>query len=255
MRTLLVCVLLVWAAGPVDAAQQVKGRIEWLHRVEMRVVESGVVEEVPVTAGQHVEKGALLLRMDQRESKAKLLEAHARVARARVNTRDVERALHRARELFERGLIAQQEVDDAELEEAAAIAEEQSAQAAEIAAQVALERTELRAPFEGIVVATNVWAGDVIHHTLQSRPLIVISPREQMLARVLVTADVLRRYRPGQAAQVRVFGALRDAHVYSLGVEAIRVDPQGAGYELDLIFNSLPDELLRPSESIEAVLP
>jgi multidrug efflux system membrane fusion protein len=76
-----------------------------------------------------------------------------------------------------------------------------------------------------------------------------------MLARVLVTADILRRYRPGQVARVKVRGREREAEIYSLGVEAVRIDPDGAVYELDVIFDSKPDEILRPSEFVQVTLP
>ena len=40
-----------------------------------------------------------------------------------------------------------------------------------------------------------------------------------------------------------------------MGVESVRVDLQGAVYQLDLIFERRPDELLRPSETVQIVLP
>jgi len=255
MRNWTAIVLLLLIVGPAQGAMALKGRLEWLHKVEMRVVESGVVEEITVTAGQHVERGDLLLRMDQRAVQANLLEAKAQVARSRVNTERAERELVRTQELFDRGLIAQEELKDAELEQAAAVAEEESAKAADASAQIDLERTELRAPFAGIVVSRNVWTGDVVYKTLQQTPLLVIAPNDRMLARVLVTADVLRRYRPGQSARVNLFGEMREAKVYSLGVEAARVEVQGAVYELDVIFERRADELLRPSEVVRVVLP
>ncbi len=255
MRTWIACVVLLLSTSLAHGAQQLKGRLEWVHKVEMRVVENGVVEKVAVTTGQHVKKNDLLLRMDQREFQANLLEAEARVARAKINTQSAGREFDRTRELFDRGLIAEEELKDAELEQAAAIAEEESAKATEVAARITLERTELRAPFDGIVVTHHVWTGEVIYKTLQSKPLIVIAPDDKMLARVLVTADVLRRYRKGQAARVNILGKLRNARIYRLGVEAVRVELNGAVYELDLIFDRRPGELLRPSESVLVALP
>jgi RND family efflux transporter MFP subunit len=246
--------LLLLTAGQAHALQM-SGRLEWQHRVEMRAVENGVVEDVLVTLGQHVNKGDLLLRMDQREAQAAALEAKARVARSAVGLDDAERELARAQELFDRGLIAVEELKDAELLQAAASAEHESAKAAQAAADVLLERTELRAPFDGIVVARNVHDGAVIYKTLQQEPLVAVAPTDKMLARILVTADVLRRYRPGQAAQVNVRGRLREGVIYSLGVEAVRIDPDGAVYELDVIFDSKPDEILRPSEFVRVTLP
>jgi RND family efflux transporter MFP subunit len=246
---------LLMLAARAPAAQELKGWLEWVHEVEMRVVENGVVEEVLVSAGQHVAKGDLLLRMDQREAQARLLESKARVARARVEVEKAGRDLVRSQELFDRGLIAIEELKDAELSQLAATAEEEAAKAAEATSQVALEHTELRAPFDGIVVSRRVWNGAVIYKTLQQEPLIVIAPDDQMLARALVTAPTLRRVTPGQPARVRVGGAARDGRIYSLGVQAVRVELEGALYYLDIIFDRRPDELLRPSETVQIVLP
>jgi RND family efflux transporter MFP subunit len=247
-------ILLLLASTQVTALQ-LSGRLEWLHKVEMRAVENGVVEEVMVAPGEHVDAGQLLLRMDQREARAGSLEAKVGVARSAIALDDAERELARAQELFDRGLIATEELKDAELNKAAAVAEHESAKADQAAADILLERTELRAPFEGIVVARNAYEGAVIYTSLQEEPLVAVAPTGQMLARVLVTADVLRRYRPGQSARVKVRGREREAKIYSLGVEAVRIDPDGAVYELDVIFDSKSDEILRPSEFVQVTLP
>jgi len=254
--TRLTSILLLFSfVQPVQAAVQLKGWLEFVQKVDMRVVESGIVEEVSVSTGQRVKQGELLLRMDQREASARLLEAKAIRARAKINTERAARELARTQELFDRGLIAQEELKDAELEDAAAAAEEESAKAGVSAAEIALERTELRAPYNGVVVARNVWEGEVIYKTLQQEPLLVIAPDGFMLARVLVTADMLRRVQQGQTARINILGDLRKAQIYSLGVEPVRVDLQGAVYALDLIFERRPDELLRPSEKVQILLP
>ena len=253
--SIVVSVLLLLFTAQASAALQLSGRLEWVRKVEMRAVENGVVDEVLIRLGQHVDDGDLLLRMDQREAIAGSLEAKANLARSRILLEDAERELARAQELFDRGLIASEELKDAELLEAAAQAEVESAKAQQAAADVLLERTELRAPFNGIVVEENAYRGAVIYKTLQQEPLVAVAPTGQMLARVLVTSDILRRYRPGQPAKINVRGRLRDGLIYSLGVEAVRIDPDGAVYELDVIFDSKPDEILRPSEFVQVTLP
>lgn len=236
-------------------ALQMNGRLEWVHRVEMRALESGLVSEVRVKPGQLVEQGEVLLRLDQRQAEARLREARARVAGARVMLEDAQRELERTQELFDRGLIAIEELKDAELALKVAEAEHESARATEAAAAVRLEHTELRAPFDGIVVARHAERGAVIFRNLQPQPLLAVAPSDWMLARILVTSEVLRRYRPGQPAKVRVRGALREGRIYSLGIEAVRIDPDGAVYELDVRFPSRPEEILRPSEFVQVILP
>ena len=254
MKSIRLFALLMLTSSLSHAATEVSGRLEWLARVELRVVETGVVSEVLVAPGEHVTQSQLLLRMDQRESEAQLLEVQARIARARLDTQAAQRELTRAEELYDRGLIAAEELKTAELKLAAASADQQAADAAEVAARILNERNELRAPFDGIVVARNAWQGEVIYKTLQSEPLVVVAPTDRMLARALVTADVLRRHRPGQTVGLRLLGRLREGTVYSLGVEAVRVELKGAVYELDVLFDVEPGELLRPSESVQLLL-
>lgn len=255
LRSALWCgVALCVISLPVVAAD-FKGRLEWVNKAEMRVMESGVIDKVGVRLGQLVRKGDLLLRMDQREFQAALLEAKARVARTTVVQEDAKRDLERSQELFDQGLIAEEELKETELKYAAAKAEVESAKARETVAEVNLERTVLYAPFNGIVVEQNVWEGGVIYKTLQQKPPFAIAPNHQMLARVLVRAPVLKRYKPGQQAQVRVNGQVRPATVYRMGVEAVRIEPDGAMYELDVIFQKQPNEVLRPSETAIVVLP
>ncbi|MBO0611573.1 MAG: hypothetical protein RL122_2920 [Pseudomonadota bacterium] len=250
----LVLPALLLCSLPVHALE-LKGRLEWQHKVDMRVVENGVIDAVNVTTGQHVNKGDLLVRMDQRKQKAALLEAKARVARATLSMDDAERDMARTQELFDRGLIAEEELKDGELKKAVATTEMESAKATEEAAQVALGHTELKAPFAGIIAANNAWQGAVIFAGKQDQPLVSLAPDDQMLARVLVTADVLRRYAVGSTAQVQVNGDNRSGKVYSQGVEAVRIEPEGAIYELDILFKRNAKEVLRPSESVRVILP
>lgn len=236
-------------------AANVKGRLEWVNKIEMRVLESGVVEKVTVNPGDRIKKGQLLLRMDQRETAAKLLQADAQVAKAAIALADAKRELNRTQELFDRGLIAEEEMKDAELTFSAAEAEQQAAKANHAAAKVAHERTELRSPFNGIVVSRNTFTGDVIYKTLQQKPLIAIAQNQQMLARVLLTANTIQKYKKGQTANVSIRGKNYTGKIHSLGVEPVRIDIDGAVYELDVIFNNHSNALLRPAESVLVSLP
>lgn len=255
MKTWSLGILALLISTSALGQRELRGWLEWVEEVELRAVESGVVDEVFVKAGQHVKAGELLLRMEQREFNAALLETRARVARTRIATEKAERELSRTQELFDRGLIAQEELKDAELQRAAALAEEESAKAAEAVAAVALERTEMRAPFDGIVVARNAWKGAMFYKTLQQEPLLVVAPDDRMLARALVTANVLREYPPGRAARVRVLGEVRPGEVYNLGVQPVRVELQGAVYPIDILFQRRPGEVLRPQETVQIILP
>jgi multidrug efflux system membrane fusion protein len=236
-------------------ALEVKGRLEWVHKTDMRILVDGVVEKVNVIVGQHVKKGDLLLQLDQREFKANVEEAKARVAQAKLETEAAERENQRMQELFERGLMSIEDQKTVELQVATAKARQASAEAALTRAEIALERTELKAPFNGVIVTRNVWAGDVLYKTMQSTPLLSLAPANKMLARALVSSKVLQQYRKGQGATVNVRGNNYKGKIYQMGVEAVRIEPEGAIYELDISFNPSAKTGLRPTESATILLP
>ncbi|WP_137701749.1 efflux RND transporter periplasmic adaptor subunit [Marimonas lutisalis] len=106
---------------------------------------SGRIEEVAITPGQRVEKGAVLVRLDDAVARADLDEANARLI-------ERERALERVTQL--RGSNA---VAEATLEEAVARLAEARAQL-DRAEQRLAERT-IRAPFSGTVGLAEVDRG------------------------------------------------------------------------------------------------
>lgn len=236
-------------------ALQLNGRLEWVHKIEMRILYDGVISKLHVRVGQYVKKGALLLQLDPREAKAKLLKAKALVARSTVNLEDANDELKRSTELYDRGLIAEDELKGSKSKHIAASAEKESALASQELAQVALERTTLRSPISGIIVTQNIWEGSVVYKTQQKEPLLAIAPSGKMLARVLVNAPTLGKFKIGQAARVNVHGIIYRGKVYNRGIEAVRIEPRGAVYELDILFKHNPRELLRPSDVVNVLIP
>lgn len=254
-QSFLVASLLCLLSSPV-VALELKGRLEWVDKAELRITENGIVEIVKVTTGQQVQRGDLLLKMDQRKQQAQLLETKAEIARAQLVLEDAQRDTARTQELFDRGLIAIEELKDAELKLAVAQSELESAKARTEAAQVALEHTAFHAPFDGIITASNAWQGAVIMASKQDKPLLSLAPNNHMLARALVTAEVLRRYPKNTTAQVQLKNGQRfQGKVYRHGVEAVRIEPEGAIYELDIIFACKASDMLRPAESVRLALP
>jgi RND family efflux transporter MFP subunit len=236
-------------------AQSYNARLEWLHKVELRLLDNGILQKVNVKLGQHVKKGAILARIDQREFNARIQKVQAELERAKLNLQNSNDELERTKELYERALIADQELNDAKRKYASIRAEIKSLNASLLLEKIALERTVLRAPISGIIVEKNTWEGDVIYKTLQKKPLISIAPNGSMLARALVNVSTLQKYKPGQTAKVNIRGKIYPGKIYSLGVEAVRIDPSGAVYELDIIFNHAANETLRPSQTVKVILP
>ena len=144
-------------------------------KVELTTRVSGVVEAVLVKPGQHVRKGAVLLRLDKTVLQARLEEAQAEHARAQADDADAKREQGRAQELYERTVSSTSELEAAELRYARAQAALAAARARRVIAQKNLADAELKAPFNGVVSAIPGGPGSVVVADCQPKPLIILS--------------------------------------------------------------------------------
>ena len=230
-------------------AETFKARLEWAHTVDLRFVEDGVVETVPVLIGQEVLAGEVLAELDSREFELNRVEAAARVSRSEASLARAQRQLEWAKELYDRGLISDNERLEAEENAASAWAENELARAGLGKAELALERATLKAPFNGMVVELDTWPGQVVVKQLQRDPLVVLADSDRMVARARLTAERLRGFRPGDQARVRLGnGPWRPGVVYRRGVLSEDVIERGAVYALDVLFETSPEESLRPGQ-------
>ena len=137
---------------------------------------SGRLLELNVREGSQVKRGDLLARLDASDIHAAILAAEAAVAQAEANHKQLWVQLinaraetARARSLEGQGFISPQMVDTTVSKNKAAFAAAAAGQAAleqaraQLKAQkVALDYTEIRAPFDGVVLVKNANVGDII---------------------------------------------------------------------------------------------
>ncbi len=141
-------------------ASKATGRLEWL----------GVEE------GSRVRAGEVLARLENRDvaaareqAAANLVTAKASLEQARAERDDAGRAFSRQKELFSQGIVAQSDYDVAEARfkrakagVAGAAAAVNSAAAALRGAEVNLEYTFIRAPFDAVVLTKDADVGDIV---------------------------------------------------------------------------------------------
>jgi len=133
---------------PVTESLSLVGSIAPNEMVEIKTETDGIVEEINLKEGERVEKGQLLVKLDE-------TKLAATVAQAEANLKLSEANFERAKQLFKDKLISQQEYDQA----ASIHAVNQ--------ASVDLQRRQLKdarvlAPFAGIVGARQISPGQVI---------------------------------------------------------------------------------------------
>lgn len=137
---------------------------------------SGRLVELNVREGSHVKKDDLIARLDASDIKAAILGAEAAVHQAEANVKQstvqliqARADLARARSLEAQGFVSPQTVENALAKNKAAFAAVAAAEAAmeqakaQLKAQkVAQDYTEIRAPFDGVVLVKNANVGDII---------------------------------------------------------------------------------------------
>ena len=121
-----------------------------------RLVYLGVVE------GDRVRVGQVIARIEDDDVRAQLAETQANLDLSRADLRDAERALARERMLMDSNFTSQASYDAAEARYQRVKAGIAVAQAALQSAQVALENTVIRAPFDGTVLTKNADVGEVV---------------------------------------------------------------------------------------------
>jgi len=121
-----------------------------------RLVYLGVVE------GDRVKKGEVIARIEDADIKAQLDQARANLRISEADMKDAEQSLARQKELFAKGLTSQAEYDAAEARYRRVAAGIEAAKAYVVAAEVALENTLIRAPFDGTVLTKNADVGEIV---------------------------------------------------------------------------------------------
>lgn len=161
---------------PVQEKRRVTGTLRAVERAEVAAQESGAVKEVRVDVGDKVEKGDVLMLLDDRRLRATLAEAESRntAATAVVEERKAEEKrattdLEMKEKLLSQRAVAEREFLDAEREASVASARRKAAEDERKASESALELLrvrvadlEVKAPFSGRVVQRNVDPGEWI---------------------------------------------------------------------------------------------
>ena len=122
-----------------------------------RLVYLGVVE------GDRVKAGQVIARIEDADVRAQLAQAEANLAVGKADLHDAQTSLDRQRSLRANNLASQADVDAAEARLQRVTRDHRRGQAAGVdAAQVAVENTNVRAPFDGTVLTKTADVGEVV---------------------------------------------------------------------------------------------
>jgi RND family efflux transporter MFP subunit len=186
------------ASGPV-----VIGSIQPERKADLRAEVSAVVLQVLKENGEAVKRGDIIVRLDETSIRDNLNSANDAVRNASLALDQADRNLQRLKTLRASGMTSMQSLDDAEVRRNAAQSEVSASKARAASAQQQLQRTTVRAPFDGIVSERKVSAGDTA--SIGKELVKVIDPTSMRFAG-RVSADKIGMVKPGQNVSFRING-------------------------------------------------
>jgi membrane fusion protein (multidrug efflux system) len=186
------------ASGPV-----ITGSVQPERKADLRAEVSAVVLQVLKENGEAVKRGDVLVKLDETAIRDSLTSAEE-AARAAAQAFDqAERQLARLKTLRASGMTSAQALDDAEVRRNNAQSEVSAARSRAALARQQLQRTLVRAPFDGVVSDRKVSAGDTA--AIGKELLKVIDPTS-MRFEGRVSADKISAVKVGQPVSFRING-------------------------------------------------
>ena len=181
----------------------ITGTIEPERRADLRAEISAVVLQVLRENGEAVKRGDLLVRLDDTSIRDSLNSAEESARASGQAFEQAERQFQRLKTLQTQGMSSMQAAEDAEIRRNNAQSDLAAAKSRLVAARQQLTRTEIRAPFDGIVSERKVSAGDTAQ---VGKELVKVMDPSSMRLQGLISADHLAEVRAGQDVSFKVNG-------------------------------------------------
>lgn len=186
------------ASGP-----SITGSVQPEHRADLRAEVAAVVLKLLKENGDAVRRGDLLVRLDDTAIRESLAATEAATRAASQSFDQAERQFQRMTTLRKSGMASTQQLEDAEIRRNNAQSDLEATKTRVVQARQQLQRTEVRAPFDGIVSDRKVSAGDTVQI---GKELVKVIDPASMRFEGLVSADSIGSVSAGQVVAFRVNG-------------------------------------------------
>jgi membrane fusion protein, multidrug efflux system len=185
------------------SSPSITGSVQPEQRADLRAEVAAVVLQVLKENGDAVRRGDLLVRLDGTAIRDSLNSAEASEHASTQAYEQAERQLQRLSKLREAGVVSMQALEDAGVQRNNAQSDLQAAKSRTAQARQQLQRTEVRAPFDGIICDRKVSAGDTAQI---GKELVKVIDPHSMRFEGMVSADNIGTVKTGQEVLFRVHG-------------------------------------------------
>jgi len=240
------------------------GLLDGYQNADIRAQVTGYLVSQEYKEGSLVKKGDVLFKIDERPFQATLAAAEANYAQAVAQAQLAEITEKRQKDLYEKQAISSQDYDVAKQNLQAAVALAAAAQAQVQAAQLNLDYSTIRAPFDGIVGTALVQVGALVGPAGSAAVLTQISQVDPIKAifsitesQYLLVAQHLETLREG-TSEPRIVITLPNGEDYPVKGHFHfvnrQVDSSTGTINVETVFAN-PDRILRPGLFVRVTIP
>jgi len=181
---------------------------------------SGQLTEVRLDVGQHVKKGQVLAKIDPKSLTLQVENAEAAVRQAESSAETAKADYERKLALQKKGVVSQAALDQAKNSAATAAAKLVQAKKQHETARDNLTKSELKAPYDGIVNTVEVKS---FANVTPGAPVVTVYSASNFEASFSVSYDVINQLVVGKKATIRLADSPDlsfSAHVSQIGAKA-----------------------------------
>ncbi|WP_047416422.1 efflux RND transporter periplasmic adaptor subunit [Cellulophaga sp. Hel_I_12] len=179
----------------------VSGKIEATNSADLSTRMMGYVDKVHVNVGDKVQKGQLLVSINNADLQAKRAQVNAGITQATVGFENAQKDYNRFKSLFADKSASQKEMDDMTANFEIAKAQLESAKQMKNEVNAQFTYSNITAPFSGIVTSKNVEAGNMANPGM---PLISIEAPGNFEVMAMVPETEISEIKNGSTVAVLV---------------------------------------------------
>ena len=231
--------------------REFSGVVEAADRSSISFEVSGNVREVRVDVGDRIEKGQVLAVLDKRTYNLNVRAAEAEMGRAKVQLADKKNDLDRFQRINKQdpGAISQAALDNAQAAVDGAIKQVQFTKSQLKLAQRDLDKTVLRAPFDGIIATRNV---EPFFEVARGQKLFDVFENTGMEVAISIPEDVIEDIQMDQKGDIR-FPVITDRTYHGRVTEISKVAGTANAFPIKLTIED-PDRRIRPGMTARVAL-
>ncbi len=231
--------------------REFSGVVEAADRSSISFEVSGNVREVRVDVGDKISKGQVLAVLDKRTYNLNVKAAEAGVGQAKVELADKRNDLDRFQRINKQdpGAVSRAALDNAQAAVDGAIKQVQFTRSQLKLAQRDLEKTVLRAPFDGVIATRNV---EPFFEVRRGQKLFDVFENTGMEVAISIPEDVIDAVQMDQKGDIR-FSVFADRTYHGRVTEISKVAGTANAFPIRLTIED-PDRRIRPGMTARVAL-